>query len=30
MKRVLVKSGKEVTFPVEADDPYTKIVSEKL
>jgi len=30
MKRVLVKSEKEVTFPVEADDPYIKIVSGKL
>jgi hydrogenase expression/formation protein HypE len=30
MKRVLVKSGKEVTFPVDADDPYMKIVSGKL
>jgi len=29
-KRVLVKSGKEVTFPLEADDPYMKIVSGKL
>jgi hydrogenase maturation factor len=29
MKRVLVKSGKELTFPVKADDPYIKIVSGK-
>jgi hydrogenase maturation factor len=27
IKRVLVKSGKEVTFPVKADDPYMRIVS---
>jgi hydrogenase maturation factor len=30
MKRVLVKSGKDATFPVEADDPYSKIVSGKM
>jgi len=29
MKRILVKNGKEVTFPVEAYDPYMKILSGK-
>lgn len=30
MERVLVKSGKEAAFPLEADDLYIKIVSGKL
>jgi hydrogenase maturation factor len=30
MKSVLVKSGKELAFPVKVDDPYMKIVSGKL
>ena len=29
MCRVLVKNGKETVFPIEADDPYARILSEK-
>ena len=30
MRRILVKNGEETSFPREADDPYTRILSEKV
>jgi hydrogenase maturation factor len=29
-RRLLIRDGKEMTFPKEADDPYTRILSGKV
>jgi hypothetical protein len=30
MQRILVQGREEISFPIKADDPYARILSEKI